>query len=199
MEQAAHTLRKPFAKALAGFAMRSKSAAFERILDGAMRVDPYLFDDIWHDTLACLFENIQKENFVFKGNLLGYLTTIATRRIADRDRKSRRFVNLAERVDAIEAGFPSSLNILINEEGRSWLLKETKRFYDQLNENDQQALLIGMRIATDDENGRVRSKVFAEKVRLAGVWTGSDAAIARRYVRLRKKLCEHLVKRECDE
>lgn len=141
-------------------------------------MDAAVLEEIWQETKACLLKNIQKEEFEFKGNLLAYLVKIASRQIVARWRKERRYHHGVE----LEQTAGTSSDVPVD------LLEDIERFHDTLNDKDQVALQIGMRFATDDLSRRGAVEVLAEKIRRAKAWNGSDAAISRRYVRLREKL-----------
>jgi hypothetical protein len=188
MDQLEKSLRWPLATVLQGIALRSTSEAFEFILDQNLRVDKKNYKLVWQETMQCVCENIKKKKFVFKGNLLGYLSRISWRVTYRMWRKERRHLQN----DALETITAKASADLEESEDLDKLLKTINQFHSTLNENDQMALQIGMRHMTGDDSRPESMKVLAQKIRLSKIWDGSVQTILRRYDRLREKLRKFL-------
>jgi hypothetical protein len=194
MDLLADTLRWPLAQVLRKIAKRSTSEAFEFILDGNFCVDEAAYGQVWQETIKCLCENIEKKNFEFKGNLLGYLATIAWR-VTDRLWRKERRHHQSASLEKIAVRPPDALE---ESEELENLLDHIEQFHNTLNANDQLALRIGMRLMTGDDSSSTSMKVIAAKIRFSGAWGGSNETILRRYARLTTQLREFLKDRGHD-
>ena len=191
MDELERTHRKPLNKVLRAIAVGATSPAYKTILDEHLNVDPDAFDEIWQHTSVCVYENVQKENFEFKGYLLAYLVKIALRRIITQWRWERKheqptdtdFENLANHQDDMFQKFE-----------RRELLWQISQFAKTLDENDCIVLEIGVQYAVAGHG--VSENI--ENIRRSGAWDGSLGTLTRRYHRLRSELREFLRKRGYD-
>ena len=202
----------PVAGCLKAIAQMTVSEAYERVLNGSGLLDKDECDEVWQETLEALLTNIQKKKFEIRESLLAYMVKIATRRMAARWEKERRYRFDLDSIDPeclSSEKSPYSANKVVAVD----LLLDLEEFYDKLDENDKLALVIGMRHVTgngesegctgrevfhyhmvcrnadedhDDKVDRsIRSmKMLAWKLDNSGVWRGKADSVRKRYNRL---------------
>lgn len=184
------TFRTLVASVLLSIARGGESAACDGLLDsGSESLDRQVFAEVWQETMASVWTNVQRGRFKSNGSLLAYVVTIAERKTIDLYRKQ-------QKVD--DSGEPDLLaDTPIGQVVE--LLDEIESFYVSLPEKDEAILRLGVTLALEAGSGRGIREEFVAKlaeIYLDNGWTErSPATIVRRYSRLRDRLCEYLQRR----
>ena len=192
MELMERTFIKPVASVLLSIARKRRSTAFDAFLDEEGSLNVEVFEEVWNQSLVCVWQKVQEKPFKFHGSMLAYLVKIARCRTVDRSRRQRRIKNNVN--FGLCAGTPN--------ERPNGLLEEMELFFDSLSEKDQVLIRLGVDLAIDNDSGRgIRSELTARFLRIAREkgWNEiSEGAVVRHYNRLRDRLRQFLKKRGYD-
>lgn len=171
-------MRKPVTAYLLSLARGKKKTVYTPLLQ---RDVP---KEIWRDTMASVWKNVEENKFKADGSLFSYLVTIALRRAADRWRQRKKIGGCA-------GPAPFAVTMPVQDNG---LLEIIEQFANTRPEKDQVALRLDVTLALANNGEWETAEIFTielNTIRLAREWGIMTVEAVRAWrVRIRRKLRE---------